>query len=160
MRDEGHSKSRTCGFESQIAGAATFSLSSWSRGWAHELKRDRDRQTETGRDRKTDHLDHEGSPGHKTKTALCGFNQGEKIVNVHEDTLPRRCRESWEMTEQIDWQAKQPSQVTCVPEDLKMLRSSRHYLRAQSQGHHITDHLQERGVERGSAGRPSLKRTR
>ena len=64
------------------------------------------------------------------------------------------------MTEQTDWQAKQPSQVTCVPEDLKMFRSSRHYLRAQSQGHHITDHLQERRVERGSAGRPSLKRTR
>ena len=36
----------------------------------------------------------------------------------------------------------------------------RHYLRAQSQGHHTTDRLEERGVERGSARRSSLKRTR
>ena len=34
-----------------------------------------------------------------------------------------------------------------------VLRSIRHYLRAQSQGHHTIDHLEERGVERGSARR-------
>ena len=39
----------------------------------------------------------------------------------------------------------------------EMLRSLRHYLRAQSQGHHIIDRLEERGVERGSARRYSLK---
>jgi len=38
-----------------------------------------------------------------------------------------------------------------------VLRSMRHYLRAQSQGHHTIDHLEERGVERGSAGRSPLK---
>ena len=38
-----------------------------------------------------------------------------------------------------------------------VLRSLRHYLRAQSQGHHTTDRLEERGVERGGAGRSSLK---
>ena len=38
-----------------------------------------------------------------------------------------------------------------------MLRSLRHYLRTQSQGHHIIDRLEERGVERGSARRSSLK---
>ena len=38
-----------------------------------------------------------------------------------------------------------------------MLRSLRHYLRAQSQGHHTTDRLEERGVERGSARRSSVK---
>ena len=38
----------------------------------------------------------------------------------------------------------------------EVLRSLRHYLRAQSQGHHI-DRLEERGVERGSARRSSLK---
>ena len=41
-----------------------------------------------------------------------------------------------------------------------MLRSLRHYLRAQSQGHHTIDRLEERGMERGNAGRSSLKRTR
>ena len=30
-------------------------------------------------------------------------------------------------------------------------------MRSQSQGHHIIDHLEERGVERGSARRSSLK---
>ena len=38
-----------------------------------------------------------------------------------------------------------------------VLSSLRHYLRAQSQGHHTTDRLEERGVERGSARRASLK---
>lgn len=35
--------------------------------------------------------------------------------------------ESRKMTEQLDWRAKQPSQVVCVSEDNKMLRSLRHY---------------------------------
>ena len=39
----------------------------------------------------------------------------------------------------------------------EVLRSLRHYLGAQSQGHHTTDRLEERGVERGSARRSSLK---
>ena len=38
-----------------------------------------------------------------------------------------------------------------------MLRSLRHYLRAQSQGHHTIDRLEEKGAERGSARRCSLK---
>ena len=33
----------------------------------------------------------------------------------------------------------------------------RHYLRAQSQGYHAMDRLEERDVERGSARRSSLK---
>ena len=33
----------------------------------------------------------------------------------------------------------------------EVLRSLRHYLRAQSQGHHPIDRLEERVVERGSA---------
>ena len=32
----------------------------------------------------------------------------------------------------------------------EVLRSLRHYLRAQSQGHHTIDRLEERGVERES----------
>ena len=33
----------------------------------------------------------------------------------------------------------------------EVLRSLRHYMREQSQGHHTIDRLEERGVERGSA---------
>ena len=39
----------------------------------------------------------------------------------------------------------------------EVLRSLRHYLRAQGKGHHIIDLLEERGVERGSVRRSSLK---
>ena len=39
----------------------------------------------------------------------------------------------------------------------EVLRSLRHNLRAQSQGHQAIDRLEERGVERGSARRSSLK---
>ena len=39
----------------------------------------------------------------------------------------------------------------------EVLRSLRHYLRTQSQGHHTIDRLEERGVERESARRSSLK---
>ena len=39
----------------------------------------------------------------------------------------------------------------------EMLKSLRQYLWVQSQGHHTIDRLEERGVEKGSAGRSSLK---
>ena len=39
----------------------------------------------------------------------------------------------------------------------EVLRSLRHYLRVQSQGHHIIDRLEERDVDRGSAGRSFMK---
>ena len=39
----------------------------------------------------------------------------------------------------------------------EVLRTLRHYTRPQSQGHHTIDHLEERGVERGSARRSSFK---
>ena len=39
----------------------------------------------------------------------------------------------------------------------EVLWSLRHYLRAQSQGHHTIDRLEKRGMERRSARRPSLK---
>ena len=42
----------------------------------------------------------------------------------------------------------------------EVLRSLRHNLQAQSQGHHTIDRMEERGVERGSARQPSLKRRR
>ena len=39
----------------------------------------------------------------------------------------------------------------------EVLRSLRRYLRAQNQGHHTIDRLEERGVERGSARRSAQK---
>ena len=39
----------------------------------------------------------------------------------------------------------------------EVLRSLRHYLQAQSQGHHTIDCLEERGIERGTAWQSSLK---
>ena len=39
----------------------------------------------------------------------------------------------------------------------EVLRRLRHCLRAQSQGHHAIDRLEERGMERGSARRSSVK---
>ena len=44
-----------------------------------------------------------------------------------------------------------------LPGRSEVLRSLSHYLRAQSQGRHTNDRLEERGVERGSARRSSLK---
>ena len=63
-----------------------------------------------------------------------------------------------ETTEQIDWRAKH----AIIKSGLhlgrsEVLRSLRHYLRAQSRGHHTINRLQETGVERGSASRSSLK---
>ncbi|WP_419612661.1 hypothetical protein, partial [Thiolapillus sp.] len=40
----------------------------------------------------------------------------------------------------------------------EVLRSLRHHLRVQNQEHHTISGLEERGVERGSAQRSSLKR--
>ena len=39
----------------------------------------------------------------------------------------------------------------------EVLRILRHFIRAQSQGYHTIDHLEERGVERGSAQRSYLR---
>lgn len=44
-----------------------------------------------------------------------------------------------------------------VPGWSEVLRSFGHCLQTQSQGHHITDHLEEKGMKRGSAWRSSLK---
>ena len=71
--------------------------------------------------------------------------------------LPRICRMSREMTE-----ADRPAGKTNIKSDVrfvryKMLRSLILYILEQSRGHHTTDCLEERGVERGSARRSSLK---
>ena len=58
--------------------------------------------------------------------------------------------------------ADRPAGKATLPSGLllgrsEVLRNLRHCLRAQSQGQHTIDRLQERGVERGSARRSSLK---
>ena len=64
------------------------------------------------------------------------------------------------MTEKTDWWAKATLTSGLLLGISEVLSSLRHYLRAQSQGHHTIDRLEERGVERGSAGRSSFERTR
>ena len=49
-----------------------------------------------------------------------------------------------ETTEQIDWRAKPTITRGLRLGGSKVLRSLSHYLRAQSQGHHTIDHLEER----------------
>ena len=70
------------------------------------------------------------------------------------DVLPWTCR-----SELGKWLAGNATTLTSrlCPERPEVLRSLRHYLCAQSQGHHAFDRLEERGVERGSAWRSSLK---
>ena len=64
-----------------------------------------------------------------------------------------------EMTERLDLQTKHATITSGLRLGRsKVLRSLRHYLRAQSQGNHTIDRLEERGVERGSAGQFSSKR--
>ena len=60
----------------------------------------------------------------------------------------------------LPWsEGKWPSRSTSglLVERSEVLRSLRHYLWAQSQGHHTIDRLEERGVGRGSAWWCSLK---
>ena len=62
------------------------------------------------------------------------------------------------MTEQIIILASKATfESGLLLEISEVLRSLRHYLRAQSQGHCTVDILEERGVERGSTRRSSLK---
>ena len=61
------------------------------------------------------------------------------------------------MTEKTDWWAKATLTSGLLLGISEVLSSLRHYLRAQSRGHHTIDRLEERVVERGSARRSSLK---
>ena len=66
---------------------------------------------------------------------------------------------AWDTTNNSKWRLAGNAATTS---GLRLGRSEvwrrlRHYLRAQSQGHHPIDRLEERGVERGSARRSSLR---
>ena len=61
------------------------------------------------------------------------------------------------MTDQIDWRGKATLISGLLFGRSDVLRSLRHYLRIQNQGYQAIDRLEEKGVERGSARRSSLK---
>ena len=93
------------------------------------------------------------------------------MVDIHLRNLPCGCTAmdmlEWrETTEQIHWREKVIITSGLHLGQAEVLRRYRHYLRAQSQRHHAIDHLEERGVERGSAlpwkderGPSSIRRT-
>ena len=66
----------------------------------------------------------------------------------------RKCivLESRKMAEHTDWQTEATVTGGLHLRKSEVLRSLRHYLQAQSQGHHTIDHLEERGIERGLLG--------
>ena len=82
--------------------------------------------------------------------------RGELIVCVTAIENSWTCRSKLEMTEQIRLAGKATLTSGLHLGRSEVLRSLRHYLRAQIQGHHTIDHLAERGVERWSAKRSSL----
>ena len=57
----------------------------------------------------------------------------------------------------IAGQSRQPSQVVCIPYDMKCWGAWETTLRAQSQGHHTIDHREEGGTGR-NVGQSSSKR--
>ena len=59
------------------------------------------------------------------------------------------------MTERIDWRAKQPSRVALIAS--RKIRGIEDLETLHNQGHYMIEHLEERGVENGSARRSSLK---
>ena len=59
------------------------------------------------------------------------------------------------MTERIDWRAKQPSRVALIAS--RKIRGTEDLETLDNQGHHMIEHLEERGVENGSSRRSSLK---
>ena len=82
------------------------------------------------------------------------------IQMIHVGLLPRTCQnEGKPLSRSKMWQVLGKATLTSglLLGRSEVLRSLRHYMWAQSQGHHTTDCLQERGVERGSARWYSLK---
>ena len=103
---------------------------------------------------KNDHIRYPSIGGTQKNKWACYKKKKNPVGVLDVPDMP----ESNEMTEQIDRRAKQPSQAGCVSEyNYDVLRSLRHYLRAPSQRHHTIDHLEDRGVDRRSAQRASLR---
>ena len=71
-----------------------------------------------------------------------------------EEGAGKRCSECGEQNDRADRLARRATPTNgLLLGGSEVLRSLRHYLQAQRQEHHTIDRLEERGVERGSAGR-------
>ena len=92
----------------------------------------------------------------ETRTEMCRWSTS---TSENSCGCPALDMPEWrETTEQIDCMAVKATLTSgLLFGRSEVLRSLRHYLRAQSQGHHTTDRLEDRGIERGSSSRSSLK---
>ena len=84
------------------------------------------------------------------------------VVNIHlQNLLWVCCPGHARVKEKNDWADKLAGKAAVTNGLLlrwsEVLRSLRHYLWAQSQGHRTIDHLEERGMERGSTQWSSWK---
>ena len=97
----------------------------------------------------------------KVKSGIGSPDWNVSMVEIHPRNLlwaHRPGHAGAKGNDRADRLAGKPSRASdLLLERPEVLRSLRHYLRVQSQGHHTIDRLQERGVERGSARRSSLK---
>ena len=97
----------------------------------------------------------------KLKSGIRRPDWNVSVVNIHLQTLLRVYCPGHAGVKGNDRADRPAGKATFISGFLlgrsEVLRSLRHYLRAQSQGHHTIDRLEERGVERGSARRSSLK---
>ena len=132
---------------------------------ATERKKERKKETNKQKQNKNKQTNKKTkTKQNKKREKKVEWEAGTEMCQLSTSTFENSCgctaldMPEWrEMTEQVDWRENQPSQMACILEDPRVLRSLRHYLQAQSQGHHTICHLEERGVERGSARRSSLK---
>ena len=89
---------------------------------------------------------------HGMKPRLECFNGRQPLSKNPVGVLPWRCRvKGNDRADTLTGKATLTSGVLLGRSEV--LRSLRHYLREQSRRHHTIDHLEERGVERGSARR-------
>ena len=87
---------------------------------------------------------------------LACTNVQRPLSETRADVLPSICRVKG------NDRADRLAGKATITNDLRLggsevLRSLRHYLQAQNQGHHTLDRLEERGVERENGRRSSMK---
>ena len=72
-------------------------------------------------------------------------------THTHTHARPRACRSEGKLRSGQTGGQSNPHKSGLLLGRSEVLRSLRHYLLAQSQGHHTVDRMEERGVERESA---------
>ena len=97
----------------------------------------------------------------KVKSGMGSPDWNVSMVNIHLRKLPWVYFPGHAVVKENDRADKLAGKATLISALLlgrcEVLGSLRHYLRVQSRGHHTIDRLEKRGVERGNAGRSSLK---